>query len=328
LIGDLVGKVCYQAGEGRDAVCDDCPVELSFQDGLVHRAERTRNTGTATFSLDITSSPLRDAAGNIVAVVELVRDNTEKKRAEEALRRSHEKLEMTVKERTAELSAMNEQLRNLSRYLQKAREEERTRIAREVHDDLGQSLTALKIDLALLGKRLLTDRQQAMELLSSMGLLVDATIQSVKRISMDLRPGVLDHLGLCAAIEWQAKDFQERTGISCDVILEAEDGGLDRDRATTVFRVLQETLTNITRHARATKATVRLRKGPEGLMLRVSDNGIGITEKQLSDPKSLGLIGMRERVYSWGGSLTIGEGRNRGTVVTVEIPVNGREKRT
>ncbi len=320
MIGNLVGEICYQASEGRQTICENCPVERSFLDGQVHRIERNRTTETTTLHLDITSSPLRDSSGEIIAVIEMVRDITERKRAEEVLSRSRKELEILVRERTAELTMMNDQLRNLSAHLEDAREDERTRIAREIHDDLGQSLTALKIDLSLLRKRLPPEQKAAIERAESMDVLVEATIQSVKRISMDLRPGILDHLGLTAAIEWQAEEFEKRTGIPCRVVFEPEEISLDKDRTTTVFRIFQEVLTNAARHAEATKISVLLAEQADGLMLHVEDNGKGITEKELSDPNSLGLLGMRERVNTWGGSLSISGSRGKGTSVTVLIP--------
>jgi PAS domain S-box-containing protein len=321
MIGNLVGETCYKAGEGRQTICENCAVELSFRDGQVHRMEKARTLETGTIHMDITSSPLRDAAGEIVAVIEMVRDITERKLAEEVLRRYRNELEILVGERTAELTMMNYQLRNLSAYLQKAREEERTRISHEVHDELGQALTALKIDLSFLKKGLPRDQQAAVEKVVSMSDLVDATIQSVKRISTDLRPGMLDHLGITAAVEWQAEEFAKRTGIPCTIASEPEEISLDRDRTTTVFRIFQETLTNVARHAKATQVAVLMRAGADGLTLEVRDNGKGITESQVSDPGSLGLLGIRERVNDWGGSLTISGSRDTGTTVAVRIPL-------
>jgi signal transduction histidine kinase len=218
---------------------------------------------------------------------------------------------------------MNDQLRNLSLHLEKAREDERTRIAREIHDDLGQSLTALKISLSILKKKLPEDQKTVIEKAKSMDDLVEASIQSVKRISTDLRPALLDHLGLTSAIQWQADEFGKRTGIPCTVVFDPEQLSLDRDRTTTVFRIFQETLTNAARHANATKLSVLLRIQGADLELQVEDNGRGITEHAISDPKSLGLIGIRERVNTWGGSLAISGSRNKGTTVTVRIPLEG-----
>ncbi len=276
MIGDLVGKICYKAGEGRQTVCENCPVELSFSDGQVHRVERTRTTDMATVHMDITSSPLRSASGKIIAVIEMVRDITGRKQAEEVLRRSRNELEVLVQERTSELTMMNDQLRNLSLHLEKAREDERTRIAREIHDDLGQSLTALKISLSVLKKKLPENQKMVIEKAKSMDDLIEASIQSVKRISTDLRPAILDHLGLTSAIQWQTDEFEKRTGIPCKVIFDPEQLSLDRDRTTTVFRIFQETLTNAARHAHATKLSVLLRVQDAGLELKVEDNGRGL----------------------------------------------------
>jgi len=257
-------------------------------------------------------------------IMEAVWNIAERKLAEERLRKAHGELEVLVEERTAELSMANEQLRNLSVYLQNARENERTMIAREVHDELGQSLTALKIDLALLTKRLPADQKSVMEKAESMSQLIETTMQSVKKISTDLRPGILDHLGLTAAIEWQAEEFEKRTGIPCTAVFEPEEITLDKDRTTTVFRIFQETLTNIARHAQATQVSVILKKRSDRLELLVKDNGKGISEKHMSDPKSLGLIGIRERVHYWGGSLTICGIHEKGTTVTVQLPLDSR----
>lgn len=323
MIGSHVGKICYKAGEGRNVVCENCPVELSFRDGLVHRMERTRTTNHSIFHMDITSSPIRDSSGKIVAVIELVRDITDRKKAEGVLMRSRDELESLVEKRAAELKTVNEQLRNLSGHLQNARESERTAIAREIHDELGQLLTALKMDFSVLRKRLPGDRKSVMEKADSIDELIEITIQNVKRISTDLRPGILDHLGLIAAIEWQAEEFEKRTGVRCAVSIETEKAGLDKDRATMVFRVFQEALTNVARHAKATEVSVLLTEQADWLTLQVEDNGVGITEMQTTDPRSLGLIGMRERVYSCGGLLSIRGARNAGTTMTVQVPLAG-----
>jgi PAS domain S-box-containing protein len=323
-IGDHTGEICHKAFENKDAVCEGCPVASSFADGQVHRGERVAESVLGTMYLDITASPLTDTSGKVIAVIEMVKDITERKRAEEALRRSHDELDILVKERTAELTMLNEQLRDLFAYIQNMREKERTIIAREIHDELGQALTALKIDLSWLKRRLPAEKKPLAEKILSMSELIEATIEAVKRISMELRPGILDHLGLPAAIEWQAGEFQKRTGIRCDIFYEHEDIELDRERSTTIFRVFQETLTNVARHAKAKKVTVTLEEEAADVVLRVEDNGKGISEIHLSDPKSLGLIGMRERVYFWGGKLDIRGTRNKGTEVTVRIPKQTR----
>jgi PAS domain S-box-containing protein len=229
------------------------------------------------------------------------RDITERKRAEERLRNSRE------------------QLRNLSAYLQSMREEERTNIAREIHDELGQVLTVLKMDASWLGSKY-KDYGPITEKTKSMTDLIDSTIRTVKRICTELRPGVLDDLGLVPTIEWQAEEFQKRTDIHCEVSFHPNDIALDSERSTAIFRILQETLTNVIRHAEATKVQVRLERRDGQVFLRVEDNGKGITKDRISDPRSFGLIGMRERANFLGGEVRIEGGKVKGTVVTVSLP--------
>jgi len=219
-----------------------------------------------------------------------------------------------------QVQAAREQLRDLAGYLQNAREEERTQIARGIHDEFGQMLSALKMDLSWLSKRLPADQPHLAETASAMSDLIDSTIQIVRRVATELRPGLLDDLGLAAAMEWQAEEFTERTGIDCDLYLGDEEIVLDRDLATAIFRIFQETLTNVARHAEATEVHVELEDTPGELVLIVRDNGKGITESQASHPRSLGLIGMRERARSWGGEVAFQGVPGRGTTVTVRIP--------
>jgi SOS regulatory protein LexA len=219
-----------------------------------------------------------------------------------------------------ELQDSREQLRNLTTYLQSVREQERTHIAREIHDELAQVLTALRMDVSWLNKRLPREQIPWLAKTKSMSKLIDNTIQTVKRISAELRPGVLDDLGLVAAIEWQAEEFQNRTGISCRVAIDPEDITVNQDCSTAVFRIFQETLTNVARHAHATKVTVDLKERAGMLTLKVTDNGKGITKKQISNPRSFGLIGMKERVHPWGGRVSIEGSSKKGTTVLVSLP--------
>ncbi len=228
----------------------------------------------------------------------------------------------------AELGQSYQQLRNLSQHLQSVREEESKRIAREIHDELGQALTALKMDLAWLSSRLpegLRDRRILITKTKAMTFLIDKTIGTVQKISAELRPGLLDDLGLVAAIEWQCQEFQDRTGIKCKVNFDSEAVDLSPDLATAIFRVFQEALTNAARHSKATRIKVSLKNLPGVLELQLADNGIGIPETAIDSADSLGIMGMRERLTPFGGSLQISAAPNKGTTVTMRLPIEEPE---
>jgi PAS domain S-box-containing protein len=232
-------------------------------------------------------------------------DITERKRAEERLRES-----------AAELRALSERLRVV-------REEERTQMAREVHDEVGQALTALRMDVAWLEQRLAEggDRQTTVESkLRSMSKIIDTTLDAVQRIATELRPGVLDELGLEAAIEWYLREFEKRTGIVCRFRSQLGLSPIDPARATAVFRILQEALTNVARHSVATRAKIDLTSDGERLRLEIRDNGRGIAEDRIDSSASLGLVGMRERARALGGDIDIRGATGRGTTVTLTIP--------
>lgn len=237
-------------------------------------------------------------------------DITENKRAEE------------------ELVQSRQQLRNLSIHLQSVREKESSRIAREIHDELGQSLTALQMDVAWLGNQLPAQFTLLKEKMQRMERLADATIDSVHRIITELRPILLDDLGLTAAIEWQAQEFQNRSGIECDVHVDCRELSLEKDLETALFRIFQETLTNVARHARATTVRVRLTQEENELRLEVIDNGKGITRTQVKDSRSFGIIGIRERANLWNGHVRISGKRGKGTTVTILIPILKRGEPT
>jgi PAS domain S-box-containing protein len=234
---------------------------------------------------------------NYVAVM------TERKRAEEELRTSRE------------------QLRALSAYTQSAIEEERKRIAREIHDELGQELSLLQLELGLLADQLPKSDKSSMRKAKAMTNLIDSSIRSVQRISTDLRPTLLDNLGLGAAVEWAVKEFQKKTKIRCQVSIDPSELKLDQERSTAVFRIAQETLTNILRHSKATRVTVRLEKHPDAVVLTVRDNGVGISAEQVKDPHSVGLAGMRERLRPWSGMLAISGQPDQGTEIIVTLPL-------
>jgi len=231
------------------------------------------------------------------------RERMERKRAEEKLRKSHE------------------QLRALSVYLQYVREDERIRISRQVHDELGQALTGLKMDLYWMSTRLPTKAKAVQEKIKLMSNNIDDTIQTVRRISTELRPGILDDLGLVAALEWQAHEFQHRTGIQCRVSSELQEAILDEDLNTAFFRIFQETLTNIIRHANASRVEVHLKRESGNLVLQVRDTGRGISEAEISNTQSIGLLGMRERAALLGGEVSFKGIPDKGTTVRVAIPL-------
>jgi PAS domain S-box-containing protein len=214
---------------------------------------------------------------------------------------------------------LDDQLRALTDRLEAVREDERTRIAREIHDELGQALTALKLDIAWVAHRTRT-LPEVTARLDDMAHMTDQILGSVRRISSSLRPGILDHIGLRAAIEWQADDFAKRTGVACAVRADVGDLQLERELATTVFRIFQEALTNVTRHANATGVDVVLRLDHGHLRLEVADDGIGVPEIA-PRTSSLGLLGMRERARRCGGDCTIRRRDPRGTIVTLSVPL-------
>jgi PAS domain S-box-containing protein len=218
-----------------------------------------------------------------------------------------------------ELRASSDRLRNLTAHLQSVREEERTRISRQVHDELGQSVTAVKMDLAWLAGRLPRRNSPMLERIRSTRQLADSMIQSIRRISTELRPAVLD-LGLAAAVEWQVQEFQARSGIQCKVRLLTHEV-FAPDISTTLFRILQETLTNVARHAQATRVEVVKQKRRDRVVLMIRDNGRGFDERNPSVSKSLGLLGMRERAAILGGQVNISSAPGKGTTVTAWIPL-------
>ena len=213
------------------------------------------------------------------------------------------------------------QLRALAARLFSIREDERARIAREIHDELGQVLTGLKMDVMWLSKQLDNEHKPLLARIETMRQLIDSTVQVVRRISTGMRPEILDDMGLVAAIRWQSKEFQKRLGIRCRVELPGDQIHLGSELSTAVFRIFQEMLTNIARHAKAGSVTVKLNISKERLTLKVADDGVGMGESAPQARASLGLLGMRERAQLFGGEVTFQATPGRGTTVLLSIPL-------
>ncbi len=240
------------------------------------------------------------------------------------LHRKNAALTKEIRERKAAEEQLREsqlQLRALAARLISVREEERARIAREIHDELGQVLTGIKMDVNWLAKRLAPDQKPLSEKTEAMCRLIDSTVHLVRRISTGLRPEILDEMGLVAAIGWQAKEFQKRMGIRCRLKLPAEQAALDKELSTAVFRIFQEILTNIARHAKASSVSVHLSISEGRLTLKVTDDGVGISDAAIRGRESLGLLGMQERAQLFGGEVDIQGTPGRGTSVSVSIPI-------
>lgn len=312
------GRFARFLGRGLQSVIGSSMLDLVLPDdhpklyALLGRAAQRNCRGEirlqsrkgAPLPVHLSLNPLR--LNSTRAVCLIASDLSEMKRAEQALR------------------ASSEQFRNLAAHLLSVREEERARISREVHDELGQSLTAVKMDLAWLAGRLPPRNGEMLRRIRATGQLADSIIQSIRRISTELRPPVLD-LGLAAAVEWQVQEFQARSGIQCKVRLLIREV-VTSSVATAMFRIFQETLTNVGRHAEATRVEVVLQKLRDRLVLLIHDNGRGFDQADPSLSKSLGLLGMRERAAVLGGQVDISSAPGKGTTVAAWIPLSSPDE--
>lgn len=315
-LSQLKGRKCYTCW-GLDRLCIKCPVSEAIRTGDPQSAELSpRNQPhwpADQGAWFVKAAPVKNSDGIVISVIEIAHDITESKWAEEELQVSHD------------------QLRALAANLQTVREEERTRVARDIHDVLAQGLIRLKIDLVWLKGQLLKPGKALMlktlaARVEEMTQMADDAIQCVQRIATGLRPAVLDSLGLCAAIEWQARDFKNHTGISCNAIFSDKELLIGGDIATAVFRILQESLTNVQRHASATRVDIVLRQEAGQLLLKIHDNGCGIPEEKLNSQMSIGLTDMKERALLLGGHFEVRSRPESGTTIEVRLPLAKTEK--
>ncbi len=268
---------------------------------------RYKKDGTPVY-ISLSTAPFRGPSGTICGVLGLMADMTQRKQI------------------GLELSHSRDQLRALATRLVSIREEEGTRIAREVHDELGQAMTSLKLDLSWMARRLsipetVVSREQLLERVQGTMQLLEVTIQTVREIATALRPAVLDELGLAAALDWQTRDFEKRTGIRCEWSMPLAPIPIGPDPATALFRIYQEILTNVVRHAQASSIRVHLDVSVDWLVFEVRDNGRGMQDAILANQHSLGLLGMRERAAQWGGEVSVLGAEGMGTTVTVRLPL-------
>ena len=310
----------------------ECPIYQAFRQGAPCRIDKEvfwRADGSGFF-VEYSSYPIIES-GEIKGAVVTFIDISERKRKEELLEETQKRLELLIAERTLDLSEALNRVRNLSAHLHSIREEERTRIAREIHDELGSLLIALKFDVTWLGNRLKTEPNLALKC-DSMAQLMDNAVVNVGRIITDLRPSILDHQGLWAALEWQAQEFIQTTGLSCEWHMQVEEiAAPEGIIATAIFRIFQEILSNIARHAHATHMNIHIDIEHEltatgqrqaNLVMHISDDGCGTPMQTFEQPTAYGVIGMRERVQHFGGTIILQSAPQQGTQIKIWLPLD------
>lgn len=324
----------HSHADGSHYADTDCPIFNAFRQGLPCRidTEVFWRRDHSAFAVAYSSYPILDGPEVRGAVITFV-DITERKRAADALQKAKDELELRVSERTQALSAALGQLRELSAYSENVREEERTRIAREVHDELGSLLVALKMDVNWLDKRLgeqqqrgLDDAQAMRERMRSkcqnMSGLIERAVDNVGRIITDLRPSILDHQGLWAALEWQAHEFVQSAELELSWEMQVAPGvELPGPAAMAVFRIFQEMLSNVGRHAQASALAVKIVASPDTLTLTVQDNGRGAAPAAFEAATAYGVMGMRERARHFGGVIDISSQIGSGSAFSLSLPL-------
>jgi PAS domain S-box-containing protein len=314
--------------DGRHYPENDCPIFNAFRRGASCRIDTEvlwRRDGSS-FPAEYSSYPIIEH-GEVRGAVATCVDISQRKHAEEMLRQSRDLLERRVSERTEKLSKALDQLRELSAYLDTVREEERTRIAREIHDELGSMLVALKMDVNWIGRRV-SDKPELHAKCATMGRLIEAAVDNVGRIITDLRPSILDHQGLWAALEWQAREFAETSEIKCEwhMHVGGEAQAPSGRRAIAIFRIFQEMLSNIGRHAQAGSMRICIAMQSMQLAIQVVDDGLGAPPELFESPRAYGVLGMRERAGHFGGKVDIFSAPGAGTRVLLQMPLTASKE--
>ena len=265
----------------------------------------------------IALSALREGAQDY-----LIKGESNSKELDKVIRFSTERqmIITSLNQSNSELKDTKEELRKLASHLQTIREEERTTIAREIHDELGQQLTGLKMDVAWMKKKIDSKNKVIIDKFTEINHVIDDTVKTVRRIAYELRPGILDDLGLNAALEWHSIEFQRRTGIICSFHSGIDDTILNKEIVTSIFRIYQESLTNVIRHSQATSVKSSLVEDLENYILDIQDNGKGFDQKDASNKNTLGLLGMRERSSMISGTLKIESVPSMGTLIVLKVP--------
>lgn len=317
---ELIGKSMFDLypEEIAKKLCLQDKKILNSGETAVHEEKMIRDGREYNYVLS--GKTLLDVEGELPMLLGYAIDVTERKQMEEALRQTRDELEERVMERTAELSTANAQLKALTLHLQHVREEERSRVAREIHDELGGVLASVKFELSTPIEQENFNADALARRYQATAQIVDAAIYSLRRIMADLRPSVLDDIGLWAALEWQVQDFEERLGVPCIFQLEGTEINVSPALATALFRMVQGALNNVAKHANATDVLVVASVSSDAITITVEDNGIGISDGQLQETTALGLLGRQELARALGGSVEVYRNAIGGTTVEIKLP--------